>query len=82
MFVVLVVVVFKVRFNVAMESHPFDPVNVTEYVPAEGYALAFHVYGNWLGQTAMFVVLVEVEFKVRFSVAMESHPFEPVKVTE
>ena len=44
--------------------------------------MAFQVYGNWLGQTAMFVVLVEVLFNVRISVAIESHPFEPVKVTE
>jgi hypothetical protein len=34
MFVVLVEIAFIERTKVATESHPFDPVNVTEYVPA------------------------------------------------
>ena len=32
-FVVLVEVVFLVKIKVAMESHPTEFVNVTEYVP-------------------------------------------------
>src|ERR1700761_7579645 len=81
-FVVLVEVAFCVKFNVAIESHPTELTNVTEYVPAIGYELPFQLYGKADGQMLIFVVLVEVAFCVKFKVAIESHPTEFTKVTE
>ena len=34
----------------------------------------FQVYGNWLAQRIVLVVLVRVAVTVRLRVAMESHP--------
>ena len=42
--------------------------------------MPFQVYGSWLEQRVMFVVLVVVLLIVRFNVATLSHPVEPVVV--
>ena len=44
--------------------------------------MLFHEYGKSDGQRLTLVVLVDVAFCVKFSVAMESHPTELVRVTE
>ena len=42
-FVVLVEVAFCVKFKVAIESHPTELTNVTEYVPGIGYEFPFQL---------------------------------------
>ena len=79
-FVVLVAVAFTVKFNVAMESHPAELCRVVLYEPATLYALSFHIYGSWLSQITIFVVLVTTGFTVKFNVAMESQPAELIKL--
>ena len=74
MFVVLVLIALIVTFNVATESQPFELVRVAVYVPPALIDWPFQVYGNWLGQRPMFVVLDVALFTVRFSVAMLSQP--------
>ena len=76
----LVVVLFTVRFNVAIESQPVEPVVVYVYVPAALIDCPFHVYGSCVLQIAVFVVLVLTALIVTISVAMLSQPFEFVSV--
>src|SRR5947199_77127 len=80
MFVVLVTVAFTVKFNVAMESHPAALIKVAVYIPTELIEFPFHVYGSWLSQITIFVVLVTTGFTVRFNVAMESQPAALIKL--
>ena len=46
MLFVLVLTALIVTINVATESHPFAPVNVSVYVPAAFIDCEFHAYGN------------------------------------
>jgi hypothetical protein len=62
MFVVLVTAGFTVKFNVAMESHPAALIKLAVYVPAALIVRPFQVYGSWLSQIVVFVVLVTVAF--------------------
>ena len=78
--VVLVNVEFTVKFKVAIESQPATLVRFAVYVPAALMAWPFQLYGSWLEQIAVFVVLVKVEFTVKFSVAIESQPAALVRL--
>ena len=78
--VVLVSVVLTVRFRVTILSQPDALTNVFVYVPAAVYDCPFHIYGNWLLQIFVLVVLVKVELTVRFSVAMLSQPAALISV--
>ena len=69
---VLVSVGLTVKFNVATESHPAVLVRLAVYVPAALMDCPFQLYGNWLEQIVVLVVLVSVAVTTRFSVAMES----------
>ena len=80
MFVVLVRVAFTFKFNVAMESHPAALIKLAVYVPAALIVCPFQVYGSWLPQIVVFVVLVSVAFTIKFIVAMESHPAALIKL--
>ena len=77
--VVLVTDGLTVRFNVAMESQPLAAVRLAVYVPAALIVCPFQVYGNWLVQIAVLVVLVTAGLTVRFNVAMESQPLAAVR---
>ena len=79
-FVVLVNVEFTVRFKVAIESQPATLVRFAVYVPAALMVCPFQLYGNWLEQMIVFVVLVNVEFTVRFNVTTESQPATLIKL--
>ena len=57
-----------------MESQPAALVRLAVYVPALLKLCPFHVYGNWLAQIVVFVVLVTAAVTVKFSVATESQP--------
>ena len=81
MLVVLVGVGAMARTSVAIESQPAEFFRVTLYVPAAGYVLLFQVYGNWLGQTLMLVVLVGVGAIASTNVAIESQPAAFFRVT-
>src|SRR5258706_462799 len=70
-FVVLVTAGFTVKFNVAIESHPAVLIKLAVYVPAALTVWPFQVYGSWLSQIVVFVVLVTAGFTVKFNVAME-----------
>ena len=82
MLVVLVSVLFTKRFNVAIESQPAVLVNVTENVPAALYVCAFQLYGNWLMQMVVSVVLDSVLLTDSIKLATESQPALLVNVTE
>jgi len=72
--VVLVKVEFTVRFKFATESQPAALIKLAVYVPAALIVWPFQIYGNWLVQIVVLVVLVKVEFTVRFKFATESQP--------
>ena len=74
MLVVLVKVGLTVKFRVATESQPAALIKLAVYVPAALMTWPFQLYGNWLVQIVVLVVLVKVEFTVRFKVATESQP--------
>jgi hypothetical protein len=80
MFVVLAGVAFTIKFKVAIESQPAVLIKLAVYIPAALMFWPFHVYGSWLSQIVVFVVLVTVEFTVKFNVAMESHPAALIKL--
>ena len=80
MFVVLVSVAFTIKFNVAMESQPAALIKLAVYVPAAFIVWPFQVYGSWLLQIVVFVVLVRVAFTIKFNVAMESQPAALIKL--
>ena len=73
-FVVLVNVELTVRFKVAIESQPAALVRLAVYVPVVLIVCPFQVYGNWLEQMVVLMVLVSVGLTVKFNVATESHP--------
>src|SRR4030095_6928738 len=73
-FVVLVRVGFTAKFNVATESQPAALIKLAVYVPAAVMVWPLQVYGSWLSQIVVFVVLVSVGFTAKFNVATESHP--------
>ena len=78
--VVLVKVGLTVRFNVATESQPAAFVRLAVYVPAALIVCPFQIYGNWLEQMVVLVVLVRVGLTVRLRVAMESQPAALVRL--
>jgi len=78
--VVLVRVGLTVRFRVAIESQPAALVRLAVYVPAALMDCPFQLYGNWLEQMVVLVVLVNVGLTVRFRVAIESHPTALVRL--
>src|SRR5690349_13760478 len=78
--VVLVKVGFTVNIRVAMESQPLMLVRLAVYVPAALMVCPFHVYGSWLVQMAVFVVLVNVGLTVNTNVAIESQPLTLVRL--
>ena len=77
---VLVSVGLTVKFNVATESHPAVLVRLAVYVPAALMDCPFQLYGSWLAQIVVLVVLVSVGLTIRFSVATESHPVALVRL--
>ena len=79
-FVVLVKVGLTVSIRVAMESHPFEPIRFAVYVPAALMDCPFQLYGNWLVQIVVLVVLVRVAVTARLRVAIESHPAVVVRL--
>ena len=78
--VVLVNVALTVNTNVAIESQPDTLVRLAVYVPAALIVCPFQVYGNWLLQIAVLVVLVKVGLTVNANVAIESQPLMLVKL--
>jgi len=78
--VVLVRVGLTVRFRVAMESQPAALVRLAVYVPAALIVCPFQLYGNWLEQMVVLVVLVNVGLTVMLRVAMESQPATLIKL--
>ena len=78
--VVLVSVGVTTRFRVAMESQPVALVRLAVYVPAVLMDCPFQVYGSWLEQMVVLIVLVRVGLTVRFNVATESQPVAPVRL--
>jgi uncharacterized membrane protein len=79
--VLLVKTALRVRFNVAIESHPTAVLNVSLYDPAVVSERPFHVYGNWLLQIVTVEVLERTALMIRSKVASESQPDELVKVS-
>jgi len=80
MLVVLVKVGLTVKLRVATESQPAAFVRLAVYVPAALIVCPFQLYGNWVEQMVVLVVLVRVGLTVRFRVAMESQPAALVKL--
>src|SRR5579859_7757801 len=72
--VVLVRVADTVRLRVAIESQPATLVRLAVYVPAALMVCPFQLYGSWLLQMVVLVVLVRVAVTVRLRVAIESQP--------
>ena len=72
-------VLLIVKFNVAIESHPFADVNAAVYTPEVEYVIEFaaHVYELHAVTDSDPEVLLLI---VRFNVAIESHPFADVNV--
>ena len=75
----LVSVGLTVRFKVATESQPAALVRLAVYVPAALMVCPFQLYGNWLVQMVVLVVLVSVAVTVRLRVAIESQPAVPMR---
>src|SRR5689334_5688744 len=73
-FVVLVSVAVTVKLRVAMESQPAIDFRFAVSVPAVCTFGLFQLYGNWLVQIVVLVVLVNVGVTARLRVAMESQP--------
>ena len=78
--VALVSIAVTTRLRVAMESQPAALVRLAVYVPAVLIVCPFQLYGSWLVQIAVLVVLVSVGVTVRLKVAMESHPAALVRL--
>ena len=78
--VVLVSVGLTVRLRVATESQPAVLVRLAVYVPAALIVCPFQMYGNWLVQIVVLVVLVRIAFTARANVATESQPATLVKL--
>jgi len=72
--VVLVSVALTVSTNVAIESQPLTLIRFAVYVPAALMFCPFQMYGNWLVQIVVLVVLVSVAFAASINVAIESQP--------
>ena len=68
------------RTNVAIESQPDTLVKLAVYVPAALIVCPFQVYGSWLVQIAVLVVLVNVGLTANTKVAIESQPDTLVKL--
>ena len=67
-FVVLVTAGLTVNINVATESQPLALLSLAVYVPAAVMLCPFQVYGNWLLQIVVLVVLVTAGLTVRLEV--------------
>ena len=78
----LAVTGFTERLSVAMESHPPELINDTEYEPAAVYCWLFQVYGKRFWHVETIVVLADKGVTKRFNVAIESQPPELVSDTE
>jgi hypothetical protein len=78
-FVVLVSVGFTVKLRVTTESQPPTLVRFAVYVPAALIVCPFQLYGSWLLQIVVLVVLVSVAFTVSTNVAIESQPLALVR---
>jgi hypothetical protein len=76
---VLVSVALTVKFRVATESQPLTLVRFAVYVPAALMVWPFQLYGSWLLQIVVLVVLVSVALTVKFRVATESQPLTLVR---
>src|SRR4030095_14454968 len=63
-----------------MESHPATLIKLAVYVPAAVIVWPFQVYGNWLPQIVVFVVLARVGFTAKFNVATDSQPAALIKL--
>ena len=79
-FVVLVTAGLTFKFSVAIESHPAALIKLAVYVPAAFIVWPFQVYGSWLSQIVVFVVLVSVAFTIKFKVATESQPLTAIRL--
>ena len=77
----LVNVAVTIRLREAMESQPAIDLRFAVYVPAALMLCPFQLYGNWLVQIVVLVVLVNVGVTVRFKVAMESQPAAVVRLS-
>ena len=78
--VVLVRVDVTVKFSVAIESQPAPLVRLAVYVPATLKVCPFQLYGSWLEQIVISVVLVSIGVTARLRVAMESQPATLVRL--
>src|SRR6266571_1660091 len=78
--VVLVTAGLTVKFNVAIESQPLTLIRLAVYVPAALMVCPFQVYGSWLLQIAVLVVLVSVAVTVSIRVATESQPLTLIRL--
>jgi hypothetical protein len=72
--VVLISVVFTVRFSTAIESQPPWLFRVVLYVPAPLMIWLFQLYGSWVEQIDVLVVLVSVGLTISVSDMVESQP--------
>jgi len=72
--VVLVTAGLTVNINVAIESQPDALIRFAVYVPAALMFCPFQVYGSWLVQMVVLVVLVTTGLTVNIKVAIESQP--------
>jgi len=77
--VVLVSVALTANINVAMESQPDALIRFAVYVPAAVMFCPFQVYGNWLVQMVVLVVLVNVALTASINVAIESQPLTLIR---
>ena len=68
-----------VKFSVAMESQPLAAIKLAVYVPAALIVCPFQLYGSWLLQMVVFVVLVTAGLTVNTNVAIESQPLAAVR---
>ena len=79
--VVLVTTGLTVRFRVAILSQPAALVRVSVYEPAEVILRPFQLYGSWLAQMVVVVVLVTTGLTFKFRVAILSQPAVLVRVS-
>ena len=73
-FVVLISVVLTVKLSMAIESQPPTLCSVVLYVPPARMDWLFQLYGSWLEQIVVFVVLLSVGLTESVRVTVESQP--------
>ena len=75
------VVGLTIKFNVRIESHPLEPMSVSDYAPVVVLFTPLKKYDcPWQILSLMFPVVVG--FTVKFKVRIESQPLEPTKVSK